>query len=143
MKETNCDDILMAMMAVGDGEESALRPEQIEAHIAGCESCRSDKEQAEAMAGMLQNYARSEEKADLWPVIAAQIEPIKNSAAWSNWQVFAALALALVAYKLFEMLPANDPGHLLKILPILAAAVLFIFLRENPFKINTELIPER
>jgi predicted anti-sigma-YlaC factor YlaD len=143
MKETNCDDILMAVMAAADGEGPGIAAEKIDAHIAGCESCRGEIEQAEAMAGMLQNYARSEEKADLWPVIEGQITPFKGDVAWSNWQVFTALTIALAAYKLIEMVPKNDPGYLLKIVPLLAAGALFIFLRENPFKINTELIPER
>jgi predicted anti-sigma-YlaC factor YlaD len=142
MKVENCDDILMALMAVADGEEPNIGPDLVEAHIAGCESCRSEADQAKAMAGILQNYTRREESAGLWPAIAAPIKA-KRPAAWSNWEVFAALALVLMSYKLIEMLPAKDPGYFLKAVPIMAAAALFIFLRENPFKINTELIPER
>lgn len=143
MKETNCDEILMALMAVTDGEEAGLGLEEIEAHTANCAGCQSEVQKAGAIAGLLQNYTRAEERSDLWPEIAGRIPSIDKPDAWSNWQVFAGLALILAAYKLIEMLPAEDPGFLLKVAPLLAAAALFIALRENPFKINTELIPER
>lgn len=143
MKETNCDEILMALMALTDGEEAGLGLEEMEAHTANCANCQSEVQSAGAIAGMLQNYARAEETSDLWPAIADRIGSAGRPAAWSNWPMFAGLALILAAYKLIEMLPAEDPGLLLKIAPLLAAAALFIALRENPFKINTELIPER
>lgn len=143
MKETNCDEILMAMMAVADGEEAGIDLEDIRVHSATCESCRREVEKAGAITEMLKNYTRGREKSDLWPVIATRIGTVERGTVWSNGHMFAALVLVLAAYKLIEMLPATHPGHFLKMAPILAAAVLFMFLRENPFKINTELIPER
>lgn len=143
MNKKNCDEILMAAMALADGEETGAAPGEIEEHAAGCEGCRGEMERFGAFAGLLKGYERRGQSADLWPQIERRIAPITRPAAWSNWQIFAGLAFVLAAYKLIEMVPVSNPGHLLKIAPVLAAAALFIFLKENPFKINTELIPEK
>jgi hypothetical protein len=41
------------------------------------------------------------------------------------------------------MLPAQDLGLAFKFVPLVLIVVLFVFLKENPFKINGELILER
>ena len=125
-------------MAVSGGDEPRVPQEQIDRHLAGCESCREEIGLPGDAAAVLTRFERNDPEADLWPGIAPRIA--KHG--WSGWQVFAALCIALAGYKLFELLPDNYPGHFLKIAPILAAAALFIFLKENPFKINTELTTE-
>jgi hypothetical protein len=131
----------MAAMAMADREESPFTMAEVQEHMAGCEGCRTESWRMGFLVEKLQDFERLDENADLWPGIAPRI--VKQSArGWYGWQVFAALGLALVAYKLVEQLPANDPGLLLKLAPIVVAALLFIFLRENPFRINTALITE-
>jgi hypothetical protein len=41
------------------------------------------------------------------------------------------------------MLPARDPGMTFKLVPLIIVALLFVFIKENPFRINTELVLER
>ena len=60
-----------------------------------------------------------------------------------GWQPFALIGLLLVIYKLLEMLPARDPGMAFKLVPLVIVALLFVLIRENPFRINTELVLER
>ena len=56
---------------------------------------------------------------------------------------FALIGLLLVIYKLLEMLPARDPGMAIKLVPLVIVALLFVLIKENPFRINTELVLER
>lgn len=57
-----------------------------------------------------------------------------------KWPLFFLLGAFLAAYKLLEIFPATDFGFAFKFVPLAAVAALFIFIRENPFKINTEII---
>jgi energy-coupling factor transporter transmembrane protein EcfT len=52
---------------------------------------------------------------------------------------FHLLGAILIIYKVVEMIPARDFGFLFKFVPIVFIAALFYFVKENPFKINTEL----
>jgi uncharacterized membrane protein len=41
------------------------------------------------------------------------------------------------------MLPARDLGLAFKLVPLVIVAFLFVLIKENPFRINTELVLER
>jgi len=41
------------------------------------------------------------------------------------------------------MLPEAEPGWAIELAPLIIFGALLVFLRENPFKINTELILEK
>ena len=58
-------------------------------------------------------------------------------------QPFAVVGLLLVINKLLEMLPTRDLGIALKLLPLIIVGLLFVLIKENPFRINTELVMER
>lgn len=140
MKQANCEDVLMAAMALADGEkESGLARAEIDAHLAGCENCRFEMEQAAGTIRLLEARARRTHEADLWPEIEKRISKNAKSPAPVLWL----LGALLIAYKLLEMLPGEAPGHAFRIVPVVIVAAVFILLRENPFKIKTELIPER
>lgn len=139
MKQANCEDVLMAAMALADGEESGLAGAAIDAHLAGCENCRFEMEQAAGAVRLFEGRERVAYRPDLWP----EIEKRVAKDAKSRTPVFWLLGAFLVAYKLLEMLPGQAPGHAFRIVPVVIVAAVFILLRENPFKIKTELIPER
>jgi hypothetical protein len=137
MNKENCEEILMAAMAISDGEKIGISPEEIGAHLQSCEGCRRETESFQRIAGMLQAQQRRVSNVDLWSAVQPRIE------ARTNWKPFVFVAVLLVVYKLAEMLPDRDPGFALKIVPLVFVVALFGFLKENPFKINTELIPEK
>jgi anti-sigma factor RsiW len=137
MSKENCEEILMAQMAVFDGEESEFRREELNAHLEKCEGCRREIEEMQSSFALLRRQERRVSDADLWPAIEPRL------GAKTNWQPFVFLAVFLVAYKLAEMLLERDPGFAFKIVPFIFVAALFVFLKENPFKINTELILEK
>lgn len=139
MKELSCEDILIAQMAMQDHEEPPFAKEHLEAHIAGCVNCQRELEQVQALDQVFARQTISEQPTDLWPAIENRIS--KRSAL--GWKPFALIGSLLVIYKLLEMLPAQAPGMAFKLVPLVIVGLLFVLIRENPFRINTELVMER
>ena len=139
MKELSCEDVLMAQMAVADGEEPGFSKDQLLAHIEVCANCLHELKQSQVLDHVLAGQMLRESRVDLWPAIENRIA--RRSAI--GWKPFALIGLLLVIYKLLEMLPARDPGMAFKLVPLVIVALLFVFIRENPFRINTELVLER
>ena len=138
MKELSCEDVLMAQMAAADGEEPAFSKEQLAAHVTGCADCQNELKQLLALDRVLGSHALAEQHVDLWTAIENRIaKPVLG------WRPFALIALLLVTYKLLEMLPAHDLGIAFKLVPLVIVILLFVFIKENPFRINTELVMER
>lgn len=139
MKELSCEDVLKAQMAMADGEDPEFSKELLAAHVTACANCLHELEQLQALDQVLANHTLSEPRVDLWPAIENRIA--KRS--FVGWQPFALIGLLLVIYKLLEMLPARDPGMAFKLVPLVIVALLFVLIKENPFRINTELVLER
>ena len=137
MKELSCEVVLMAQMATADGEEPEISKELLVTHIADCANCQHELKQSQALGQILASQTLSESYVDLWPAIENRITKR------FGWQPFALIGLLLVIYKLLEMLPARDPGMAFKLVPLVIVALLFVLIRENPFRINTELVLER
>jgi len=137
MNKETCEEILTALMAVFDGETTEFAPEQLNAHLSNCENCRREIEQMQNTFALLKSQERRAPETDLWSAIETRIE------AKTNWKPFAFLGVFLVVYKLLEMLPETDFGFVFKIVPLVFVIALFAFLKENPFRINTELILEK
>lgn len=138
MQKLSCEDVLTAQMAAADGEEPGLSKELLAAHVASCANCRHELDQLQALDQVLVMHTLSEARVDLWPAIENRIA--KRVPAW---QSFALIGLLLVIYKLLEMLPARDPGIAIKLVPLVIVVLLFVLIKENPFRINTELVLER
>jgi hypothetical protein len=90
---------------------------------------------------VLAGHTLAEQHVDLWPAIENRIAKRSNSVI--GWRPFALIGLLLVIYKLLEMLPARDLGLAFKLVPLVIVAFLFVLIKENPFRINTELVLER
>jgi len=137
MKELSCEDVLMAQMAAADGEEPAFSKEQLATHMTGCTNCQSELKQLLALDRVLVSHTLAEQHVDLWPEIENRIaKPALG------WRPFALIGLLLIIYKLLEMLPARDLGLAFKLVPLVIVILLFVFIKENPFRINTELVME-
>ena len=137
MKEITCEDVLMSQMATADGEQPEFSMQQLSTHIATCANCQHELKQSQVLDQLLAGHTLSEPRVDIWPAIENRV------AKRANWQPFALIGLLLVIYKLLEMLPARDPGMAFKLVPLVIIVLLFVFIRENPFRINTELVLER
>ena len=143
MKELSCEAVLMSQMAAADEEEIELSKEQFASHVAACANCQNELKQMQALDLVLAGHALSDQRVDLWPLIETKLETRITNRGSIGWHPFALIGLLLVTYKLLEMLPARDPGMVFKLVPLVIVALLFILIRENPFRINTELVLER
>lgn len=141
MKELNCEDVLMARMAAADSEEPRFSTEQLEAHVASCAGCQRELQQMQELDLMLAGYKLSEPRVDLWPAIENRIA--RRAVFNLHWRPFALIGVMLVIYKLLELLPERDPGLAFKLVPLVIVVLLFVLIKENPFRINTELVLER
>jgi hypothetical protein len=141
MQKLSCEDVLRAQMAVADGEEPEFSKELLAAHVADCANCHHELEQLQTLDQMLTGHTLAESRVDLWPAIENRIA--KRARPVVGWQPFALIGLLLIIYKLLEMLPARDLGMALKLVPLVIVVLLFVLIKENPFKINTELVLER
>ncbi len=139
MNKINCEDVLMAMMARLDGEGAEVSAERATLHLAECAGCRQEFEQMQVTDNLLKRQSRREQTADLW----SAIEPQLKTETQPNRQPFVFLGIFLVVYKLLELLPEDAFGLWFKLVPLVFVIALFGFLKENPFKINTELILEK
>jgi len=139
MKEIGCEEVLIAKMAELDGESTAISPDDVQAHFAVCEKCQLEFAGLRRVDQSFELHARREGDADLWPAVQERIATRTQAVGWQTFTVF---ALALAAFKIVAMSMENDPGWLIGLVPLVLATLLFVLLRENPFKVNTELILE-
>jgi hypothetical protein len=140
MKDLSCEKVLMATMAQADGESAELSPEEIEGHLSSCKDCRDEIVRMQRVDDILRQKSRPEQSVDLWPAVSSRLDGQASRTGWTPYVVVAGL---LLAYKLFEMLPEEDPGWAIKLVPLIIFGALLVFLRENPFKINSELVLEK
>jgi predicted anti-sigma-YlaC factor YlaD len=140
MKELTCENVLMAMMAGGDGESAPLSSDEIKAHLTSCADCCEEVVRMQQVNELFQQVTRRESTVDLWPAINRRL--VQQSPR-IGWQAYAFAGVLLLGYKLIEMLPEADPGWAIKLAPLIIFGVLLLVLRENPFKINTELVLEK
>jgi len=141
MEKLSCESVLMAQMAAADGEEPGFSREHLAAHIAGCVNCQHELKRLQALDQVLAGHALSERRVDLWPAIENRIP--RRTSAVLGWQPFALIGLLLVIYKVLELLPERDFGLVFKLVPLIIIPLLFLLIKENPFRINPELVVER
>lgn len=138
-----CENTMSVTAALIDGEESSLSAEKAAKHLTECENCRREIEQMQNTADLFNGLERREQFADLWLEIEKRMDAQALSQPPAKWQPFLMLVAGLIAYKLLEMLPEREFGLWLKLVPLIFVVALFAFLKENPFRINTELVLER
>ena len=140
MKDLTCEKVLMAIMAAADGENSQLSPEEVNVHLRDCEDCRVEAVRIKQVSAIFRQATRREGTIDLWPAISSRLD---QQPARVDWRPYAIVGVLLLAYKLVEMLPKADPGWAVNLVPLIIFGALLVFVRENPFRINTELLLEK
>jgi hypothetical protein len=140
MKDFDCETVLVAAMAVADGHPGKLETGQIEAHLAVCGACRSELEALGRLGKLLDSQKRRQSDQDLWraiePRLFDQTERLPSDRSLRMW---VPIGLILLAYKLFEQIPDRHLALTYKLLPLLLVTAVFVYLKQNPFEINTEL----
>lgn len=141
MNKLNCERFLMAKMAELDGEAAEISADELSAHFAACTNCQAEFEQMRNADNLLKRQTRRENKADLWSAIEGKIGA-KNAAPFS-WKLFVLFGAVLLGYKFFQIFSEQNLVLIFNFASLVLIAALFVFLKENPFKINAELDLEK
>lgn len=140
MTELNCEMVCLAAMVILDGRQAERSAEEIENHLTNCPACRDEVKQLTALKVLLGSQKRRELSADVWSTIREKVvvqAPQKtNSRARLPFMVLAGL---LLGYRLIDLIPKADLGMIFKVVPVLIVIAVFMYVKENPFKINTQL----
>lgn len=139
MSDLNCESVSMAAMAIADGYQPELSPEQIEAHLAGCADCRRELRQLQELSGLLDSQERRLRTENLWQKIERRLPNVTRTSTSRVSASFMFLGALLLSYRLLELIPDRDFSFLFKFVPVLFVIAAFGYLRENPFKVNSEL----
>lgn len=139
--EPTCESVLIAAMAMADGETPPIAPELVAAHLSGCASCRVDASALDATRALLDRCQRQPASGDLWPAVSRRIGAGETPAPSSDravWATFLALALSLVGARVLLAATPDFPIAI-KLIAVALAVATFAVVRENPFKIDTGL----
>ena len=127
-------------MAIADGEESPLTRAEVEIHLAYCRSCAAEVTQLAATGRLLETHTRRPRNEDLWPLIERRLGDGKAVRERQSMRLpFLLMGLFLLGYKLLELIPDRHFGFWFKLIPVIVVTLGFVYLRENPFRINPEL----
>ena len=142
MTRVDCENVCRAAMTMEDGYVSDLSADQIEAHLADCSDCRGEVRQLRALANLLDGQKRRERTENIWERVEQHLPHTLTPQTSRVWYPFVTLGLLLLGYRLLEIVPDRQLGLLFKFVPILLVIAAFSYLRENPFKINSQLTLE-
>ena len=140
MNKVDCEIVCMAAMAKADGYTSDLSPDRIEAHLAECAGCRREVGQLRALASLLDTQERQQRNENVWKQVELRLP--QGAASQSAPQVlypFILLGVLLLGYRLVQLVPDRELGFLFNFVPVLFVIAVFIYLKENPFKVHSEL----
>src|SRR5262245_11552153 len=136
--ETTCDDVMMSVMAIADGETPPVSAEAVKAHLAGCAACSAWSRELAETAHLFDASGRPSDSHDLWPSLAPHLSHsgVRRASA-GNGALFVALAAVVVVFRIL-LYGAGAPEIALKLCAIALVAAAFLVARENPFKIEAE-----
>jgi anti-sigma factor RsiW len=127
-------------MAIADGEKPSILAADVELHLAQCDRCRSEVERLKSVIDLLNEQRRRERTEGVWGRVVERLSRKKRArAASDHWPWLLLLGLFLAGYRVVVAALDLEPGLWLNLAPALLAIAVFGLLRENPFKINSEL----
>ena len=140
MNQLSCEAVCLATMAIADGEKPAIPVVDIDLHLAQCERCRCEAEGLKSVVDLLNAQRRRERTESVWGQVVARLHRSERArTASDHWPWLLLLGLFLVGYRVVVASLAWEPGWWLKLAPVLLAIAVFGLLRENPFKVKSEL----
>jgi hypothetical protein len=143
MNQVSCESIRLAAMAVADGEKPLIPAPDIGLHLAQCDRCLSEVERLRAVIDLLNAQSRRERTESVWGRVAESLSRGEQARAVSDhWPWFLLLGLFLAGYRVVVAALDWEPGLWFKLAPALLAIAVFGLLRENPFKVSSEIQAE-
>ena len=140
MMSERCEKVRLAAMAALDGETPPLSEHEIHEHLATCAACRVEVEQLQRAIAPLNRQKPRLFTEDVWPGVEAALRK-QTAPAQPRREAYAfgVLGLFLLACKVLGVLPEFGGNFLPRVLPLVAAIVLFGVLKQNPFHITGNL----
>ena len=126
----------MAAMARLDSEPAALTPEQVDAHIAGCDACQ------DALAGLTTLHAQLNRvdydhlDVDLWPMIHRRVAPSTSRRVLRESGAVVGLAVVLGAWRLAQLLVELPAPVVNSVVPLVLIVLVLRQLTGDPFAIR-------
>jgi hypothetical protein len=140
MDRFDCDTVVMAAMALMDGESAPVDPAEIDRHVRTCRRCASEMAALRSLAGTLAPMRRAAVTADVWPAIEARLE---RAAVFPAGLVLAAALVFLLTWRAFEAAALDPLAMWTRPVTIGVAVLLFLCLRVNPFRVDPRLVQGR
>jgi anti-sigma factor RsiW len=137
MDTPQCDAIVLSAMAWMDGEAAPIDRAEIDRHLLSCRRCASQIEMLRLLAETLAPLSRAAVTADVWPAIAGQLE--RRDSARTGF-VLTAGSLLLVVWRALEAAMIDPLTLWTRPVTIGIAALLFLCLRVNPFRVEQRLV---
>lgn len=138
MTETNCENVRIASMARADGSESLLSPAEVEAHLATCADCRQEVREMGTLIAVLDSAKRKGRNEQVWPLIEPHLDAAASQNGRFDWRPFLVLYFLLGGYRVILMV-GEEHGFWFKLIPVALVIAAFGYVKENPFKINSDL----
>ena len=126
----------MAAMVRLDGEPAALTPDQVDAHIAGCDACRH------AVAGLTTLHAQRSRvdyghlDVDLWPLIHRRVAPSPSQQVVRESGALVGLTVVLGAWRLTQLLFDLLAPVVNSVVPLVLIVLVLRQLTRDPFAIR-------
>ena len=137
MDTPRCDVIVLSAMALMDGETAPIDRAEIDVHIRTCHHCASEIQMLRSLAKRLSAVSRAAVTADVWPAIEKQLD---RPASISPGLVLTAGSVFLLAWRTLEAATMDPLTWWTRPVTIGVAALLFLCLRVNPFRVEPRLV---
>jgi predicted anti-sigma-YlaC factor YlaD len=139
MPPHGCDEVRIAVLARLDGERADVAPDQVDAHVAHCPSCRAAIAGLEAIHGDLARVDYERLDIDLWPILEPRVAAEAPTAASRELRGIVGLTAVLVAWRLAQLVLDLPAPVINSIVPL---ALIVLVLRRttgDPFAIRRSL----
>ena len=137
MDTPRCDAIVLSAMALMDGETAPIDRAEIDVHIRTCHHCASEIQMLRSLAKRLSPVSRGAVTADVWPAIEKQLD---RPASISPSLVLTAGSMFLLAWRALEAATMDPLTWWTRPVTVGVAALLFLCLRVNPFRVEPRLV---
>jgi anti-sigma factor RsiW len=126
----------MAAMARLDGEAPALTPEQVDAHIAGCDACQHALAGLTTLHTQLNRVDYDHLDMDFWPIIHQRVAPSTPRRPLRESWAIVGLAVVLGAWRLAQLLVELPAPVVNSVVPLVLIVLVLRQLTGDPFAIR-------
>jgi anti-sigma factor RsiW len=137
MDTPRCDAIVLSAMAWMDGETAPIDRAEIDVHLSTCHRCASEIQMLRSLTKTLSPVSRAAVTADVWPAIGARLD---RPDAIPATLVLTAGSVFLLAWRALEAATMDPLTWWTRPVTIGVAALLFLCLRVNPFRVDPRLV---